>query len=234
MRKEESEPLQPSDQPVVQANKLVKSYPRGSEIVHAVVDIDVEIQQGEYVAIVGASGSGKTTLLQLLGGMDRPTSGTISIAGKEISKLSDRELTRLRREQLGFVFQHFGLLSTLTVAENVALPAILNHKPNHSRVDELLERTGIIHRRNHRPSELSGGEMQRVAIARALINEPKLLLADEPTGNLDSATSERILELIGELNKDGLTIVVVTHNEKLAQCAHRIIQLSDGRIVNTA
>jgi putative ABC transport system ATP-binding protein len=215
---------------VLQACDLTKIYRRGIEEVRAVDDISLTIHRGEFVAIVGPSGAGKTTLLQLLGAMDVATSGSLQIMGQEVSRLSDGPLTRLRRDHIGFVFQHFGLLPTLTVAENVALPARFGGLKPSRDVHELLERVGMSHRADHRPSQLSGGEMQRTAIARALVNGPQFLLADEPTGNLDSATSERILDLFRSLNEDGLTIVVVTHNETLAAAAGRKIVLRDGRI----
>jgi len=216
---------------VVQAEDLTKVYRRGEEVVRAVDGLSFRIDEGEFVAVVGPSGAGKTTLLQLVGGMDTPTSGRLLLAGHEMSHLSDAALTRLRRDHIGFVFQHFGLLPTLSVAENVALPALFSRREARARVDALLERVGLSHRRHHRPGQLSGGEMQRVAIARALINSPRLLLADEPTGNLDTQTSERILALLQDLQRDGLTVVVVTHNEALAQAAGRRIVLRDGKMV---
>jgi putative ABC transport system ATP-binding protein len=215
---------------LIRAENLRKVYRRGAESVVAVDDISLTVAAGEFAAIVGPSGAGKTTLLQLLGAMDTPTGGRLFLAGQEVSRLSDGQLTRLRREQIGFVFQHFGLLPTLTVAENVALPALFRRTAR-DRVDLLLDRVGLSHRRGHRPSELSGGEMQRAAIARALINAPRLLLADEPTGNLDSATGAAILELLRDLQRDdGLTLVVVTHNPTLADAAGRRITLRDGKI----
>jgi putative ABC transport system ATP-binding protein len=220
--------------PLVEARELRKIYRRGTEEVRAVDGVSFAIESGEFVAIVGPSGSGKTTLLQLVGAMDTPTSGSLRLAGQELACLNDRRLTQLRRERIGFVFQHFGLLPTLTVAENVALPTLLLRKRKiQNRVDELLERVGLAHRRHHRPSELSGGEMQRVAIARALVNGPDLLLADEPTGNLDTGTSETILGLLRNLRQSGgLTVVVVTHSELLAGAAERRIPLRDGKVVS--
>ncbi len=200
---------------VITGEGLTKVYRRGAEEVRALDGVSLRVEAGEFVAIVGPSGAGKSTLLQLLGAMDTPTSGSLRILDTDTAHLSDRALTRLRRDQLGFIFQHFGLLPTLTVAENVGLPAMIRGRQAARRVDELLERVGLSGRRHHRPAQLSGGEMQRVAIARALINSPQLLLADEPTGNLDSRTSERILELLLDLRNDGLTVVVVTHNAEL-------------------
>lgn len=216
--------------PVVLAKGLTKTYQRGREEVRALDNISFEIQPGEFVAITGPSGAGKTTLLNLLGCMDVPTSGTLRIANHEVQRLDERELTRLRREHIGFVFQHFGLIPTLTVSENVALPALFARRQG-AQVDELLQRVGVQHRRDHRPQELSGGEMQRVAIARALVNNPKLILADEPTGNLDSASGDSIIGLFRQLNRDGMTIVVVTHNIALAEAARRQIVLLDGRLL---
>ena len=218
---------------VIGASDVTKVYRRGAEEVRAVDGISFEIQGGEFVAIMGPSGAGKTTLLQLIGAMDTPTSGSIKLLERELAGLPDSELTRLRRDHIGFVFQHFGLLPTLSVAENIALPASFGGQKKHPRVDDLLERVGLTHRKDHRPSQLSGGEMQRVAIARALINSPDLLLADEPTGNLDSETSRRIIELLHSLNRDGLTVVVVTHNDTLAEAAARRIHLIDGRIARS-
>ena len=215
---------------VLSAVALTKIYRRGGEQVRAVDDVSFEIAAGEFVAITGPSGAGKTTLLNLIGCMDAPTSGKLIIGGREAQALGERERTRLRREQIGFVFQHFGLIPTLTVAENVALPATFAHRNGFARVSGLLERGGLAHRSTHRPHELSGGEMQRVAIARALVNEPKLILADEPTGNLDAATGRAILELFQELNRAGLTIIVVTHNPALAAAAQRQLVMRDGRL----
>jgi ABC-type lipoprotein export system ATPase subunit len=219
--------------PVIRAERLTKIYRRGAEEVRAVDGVSMEIAPGEFAAIVGPSGAGKTTLLQLLGGMDIPTSGSLRLAGNEMANLSDTALTRLRRNYVGFVFQHFSLLPTLTVAENVTLPTLFSRRDARKRAEELLERVGLAHRRHHRPHQLSGGEMQRAAIARALINSPALLLADEPTGNLDSASSERLIALLRELNADGLTIVVVTHNETLAGAAGRRLVMRDGRIFDS-
>ncbi len=217
---------------VVSAAGLTKVYPRGVETVRALDGVSFDLAEGEFAAIIGPSGAGKTTLLHLLGCMDSPTSGDLTLAGKSTRGLSDAALTRLRREQVGFVFQHFGLLPTLTVAENVALPTLFSRRKAASRAQELLEKVGLTHRRNHRPHELSGGEMQRAAIARALINAPRLLLADEPTGNLDSANGEAIITLFHQLNREGLTIVVVTHNPTLADAARRQLTLRDGQLVS--
>ncbi|MFO1461213.1 MAG: ABC transporter ATP-binding protein [Verrucomicrobiota bacterium] len=219
--------------PVVVARDLSKSYPRGSGTVAALRSASFEVARAEFVAIVGPSGSGKSTLLNLLGCMDAPTSGTLQLDGQDVSQLPDSGRTRLRRDRLGFVFQHFGLVPTLSVAENVALPAFFAKRSDPKRVDELLERVGLSSRRHHRPHELSGGEMQRTAIARALMNRPILLLADEPTGNLDSQTGNSILELFRELNADGLTLIVVTHNPALAGAARRRLEIQDGVLINS-
>ena len=215
---------------IIQARNVTKVYQRGAEEVRAVDGISFEILEREFIAIAGPSGAGKTTLLQLIGAMDVPTTGQLLLRGKDLKGLNDSVLTQLRRDHIGFVFQHFGLLPTLTVAENVRLPRIFGKETKGANVDELLDRVGLSHRRDHRPSQLSGGEMQRVAIARALVNSPDLLLADEPTGTLDSATSELIIDLLSSLNREGLTIIVVTHNEFLADSAHRRITMRDGRI----
>jgi putative ABC transport system ATP-binding protein len=216
---------------LIEARELTRLYSRGTETVRALDGVSFTIASGEFVAVVGPSGSGKSTLLQLLGGMDLPSSGSLTIAGKEISRLTDAQRTVLRRDTLGFVFQDFGLLPVLTVAENIALPAGLGKVSGAPSVDSLLERVGLSHRKNHRPHQLSGGEMQRVAIARALVRRPTLLLADEPTGNLDSASGARILELLQEFNQqEGITLVVVTHNDALAAAAGRALVLKDGRL----
>jgi putative ABC transport system ATP-binding protein len=215
---------------VVSATGLTKVYQRGREQVRALDDVSFNVRRGEFLAIVGPSGAGKTTLLNMVGCMDEPTAGTLELLGKPVQHLTERERTLFRREQLGFVFQHFGLLPTLTVAENIMLPAFFAGRPDGQRLDELLTKVGLDQRRDHRPCELSGGEMQRVAIARALINQPTLLLADEPTGNLDQATGQGIIALFEELNQEGLTIVVVTHNPLLSSTAQRQFELGDGRL----
>jgi putative ABC transport system ATP-binding protein len=200
--------------------------------VHALRDVSFTIRSGELVGIVGQSGSGKTTLLNLMGCMDVPTSGVLRLGEQDIAHLNERARTQLRREQIGFVFQHFGLIPTLSVRENIALPALFARRRVQPRVDELLEKVRLTPRRDHRPHELSGGEMQRVAIARALINAPRILLADEPTGNLDSVTGAAIIDIFQELLRDGLTIVVVTHNPELAAVTQRQLVLHDGKLQN--
>lgn len=218
---------------IVTANAVSRHYKRGTEDVRALDNVSFTLESGEFVAIVGASGSGKSTLLHLLGAMDKPTSGTLMIAGSDVSTLSDAQATKLRRDVIGFVFQDFGLLPTLTVAENVALPLGIQHAGSKD-VRDLIERVGLSHRAHHRPEQLSGGEMQRTAIARALARKPKLLLADEPTGNLDSASGDRIVALLQNVNKSlGVTLVIVTHNPALAALADRQLVLADGHLIDT-
>ncbi len=219
--------------PVLVARELSKDYPMNGEAVHALRGVSLEIQPGEFVAVVGPSGSGKSTLLQLMGGIDTPTSGAVEILGTRLGSLSDRELTRLRLTRLGFVFQRFHLLPVLTARENVELPmaeAGISRTERQARAAELLDYVGLGARARHRATQLSGGEMQRVAIARALANRPALLLADEPTGELDAATGQGILALFRRLHQDGTTLVVVTHDEHLAYQAGRTIHMLDGRI----
>jgi ABC-type lipoprotein export system ATPase subunit len=217
---------------VIELRDLVKAYSKGSEVVTAVDGIDLEVQERGLVAIVGASGSGKSTLLHMIGAMDRPTRGTVTVAGKAVNDLPEGELTRLRRKTVGFVFQTFNLIPNLTALENVTLPMEFNGVRKEERVRRataLLERFGLGPRLGHRPKELSGGEMQRVAIARALANEPPLVLADEPTGNLDSKTGQIIYELLKEVSRER-TVLVVTHDERLAGLADRVLHIRDGKI----
>ncbi len=218
--------------PVIAAQALTKIYQRGREQVRALDAVSFTVARGEFTAITGPSGAGKSTLLNLLGCMDAPTSGTLRLDDREVHSLDERARTELRRSTVGFVFQHFGLLPTLTVAENVVLPALFARRSSARRAEMLLEKVGLLHRRTHRPHELSGGEMQRVAIARALINEPRLLLADEPTGNLDSATGDSIISLFQQLNAEGLTVLVVTHNAVMTAAARRQLALRDGRLTD--
>lgn len=222
---------------LIVAHELTKTYHRGSETIPAVNRVSLTIRQGEHVAIIGPSGSGKTTLVNLLGCLDNPTSGTLSIGTRSIfgnrRQLSERTLTKIRRETFGYIFQKFYLIPTLTVEENVLLPCTFSKcSANQDQVAALIESLGLEQRSAHLPGQLSGGEMQRVAIARALINDPPILLADEPTGNLDSVRSKEIAGILRNLNKTkGLTILVVTHNLELAKTADRIIELRDGRVV---
>jgi len=215
------------------ARDLHKDYPMNGAAVHALRGASLDVQAGEYVAIAGPSGSGKSTLLQLIGGIDTPSSGSVELLGTRLDALSDRELTRLRLTRMGFVFQRFHLLPVLTARENVELPmaeAGIGRRERRDRALELLAYVSLEHRAGHRATQLSGGEMQRVAIARALANQPALLLADEPTGELDAATGTEILSLFRRLNQDGTTLVVVTHDEQLAAEAGRVIHMLDGRI----
>jgi len=212
-----------------------KSYRQGEAEVKALAGVTLDVAAGEFVAIVGPSGSGKSTLLHLMGGLDAPTSGDVLIDGASIARMSDDEVTIFRRRAIGFVFQFFNLLPTLSAEENVALPLLLDGKRPRDvrdRVAAALEAVGLGHRRGHRPDEMSGGEMQRAAIARALVIEPKVILADEPTGNLDSATGEQILELIRKANHDrGATVVMVTHDAKAATRGSRLVTMRDGVVV---
>ena len=218
---------------VVRTVRLTRHYKMGDTFVEALRGVDLSITRGEFVALVGPSGSGKSTVLNLVGGLDRPTSGQVWINGTELSSANERILTHHRRQQVGFVFQSFNLLPRLTAEENVALPLMFSgipEKERRARARELLERVSLGARLTHRPTQLSGGEQQRVAIARALIGQPALLLADEPTGNLDTATGAAIMALLKELNRErGLSLLVVTHDPEVAAFADRVIKLRDGR-----
>jgi putative ABC transport system ATP-binding protein len=218
---------------VVAAHDLKRRYGEGDTAVDALRGVSLQVRAGELVAVMGPSGSGKSTLMHSLAGLDKPTSGTVEIAGTEITTLGDTELTKLRREHIGFVFQFFNLLPMLDAEENIVLPlSIAGEKPDKSWLDEVLTKTGLAGRRSHRPSELSGGEQQRVAISRALITKPTILFADEPTGNLDSKTGGEILHLIRDsVDTYGQTIVMVTHEARAASIADRILFLADGLIV---
>ena len=212
---------------------MVRAYPRGASSVVALAGVSLEIRSGEKLAIMGPSGSGKTTLLSILGCLDRPSSGEHRFEGRDVKALGDDELSRLRNSSVGFVFQAFHLIPQLTVAENVETPLLYEGAPLDEwrpRALAALERVGLADRADHRPSELSGGEAQRAAIARALVTRPRLLLADEPTGNLDTATGEEIASLLDELNVQGATVVLVTHNEALGRRAGRVLRLRDGRV----
>jgi len=218
---------------VLTGRGLQKTYQLEEQTVHALRGVDIDVATGDYVAIVGPSGCGKSTLLQLLGGIDTPTAGTVQLLGTRLDTLDDRALTRLRLTRLGFVFQRFHLLPVLSAAENVELPmaeAGIAVAKRRERARELLEYVGLGARSRHRATQLSGGEMQRVAIARALANQPAVILADEPTGELDAATGREILGLFRRLNSEGTTLVVVTHDDRLAAEAGRVIRMLDGRI----
>ena len=219
-----------NDQHVVKAEELSRSFERGSEIVHALRDFSLEVEPGEMVAIVGRSGSGKTTFLNQVGCLDRPTSGRLWIAGQEVTQLPEKDLVAFRRDHIGFVFQLFYLIPTLTALENVALPTMFAGRSAEERARELSERVGLGEKLGVRPNSMSGGDRQRVAIARALINTPQLLLADEPTGRLESEARDDVLALFNELRQDGLAIIIATHDLEQASRADRVIELSDGRI----
>ncbi len=223
-------------QPIVSTQDLTKVYGHGATAVHALRGINLAIQPGEFVAVMGPSGCGKSTLLHLIGGLDRPTSGKVTIEGEDLTRLNDDQVTALRRRKMGFVFQFFNLIPVLNALENAALPMILDGmRPNeaYQRAREWLERVGLGPRLTHRPSELSGGEQQRVAIARALASEPSIILADEPTGNLDSRASEEIAMLLRQISSEwGRTILLVTHDPRIAAYADRIVFLKDGQIVD--
>jgi putative ABC transport system ATP-binding protein len=223
--------------PIVSLREVRRDYALGAERVHALQGVSLDVERGDYVAIVGPSGCGKSTLLNLIGVIDQPTSGTVTIAGKRVDAMSDREATSFRLHNIGFVFQRFYLMPILSALENVALPmaeAKVKGDERNARAAELLAYVGLSSRERHRPSELSGGEQQRVAIARALANHPALLLADEPTGELDARTGTEIISLFQRLNSDGTTIVVVTHDEDLANAARHNVHMRDGRIVGAA
>ena len=229
----------PEIQAAVQLQHVSRLYAMGQSSVRAVDDVSLEVVRGEFLALLGSSGSGKSTLLNLVGGLDRPTSGSIRTDGQDLAALSSLDLARYRRNTIGMIFQSFNLLPRMTLEENVELPlrlAEVNRGERGARVQEALERVRLTHRIGHRPTELSGGEQQRVAIARALVNRPKILLADEPTGNLDSATGEAILSLLRELQLSlGMTVVMVTHERPLAaRFADRLATMADGKLVSTA
>lgn len=221
---------------VLEASQLRKQYDLGAVRVDALAGVDFEVRKGEFVAIMGPSGSGKSTLLHLLGGLDKPTSGEVTLAGKRLSVLNDNQSTLARRHNVGFVFQFFNLLPTLTAEENITLPLIIDGKDTrkyHDRLNRLLDLVGLVERRRHRPDQLSGGEQQRVAIARALITNPAIVLADEPTGNLDTKTGATIMGLLRRsCDELGQAIVEVTHDPRAAAYADRVIFLRDGNVVN--
>jgi putative ABC transport system ATP-binding protein len=219
---------------LIEARGLKRIYDMGAVQVPALRGVDLQISPGEFVAIMGPSGSGKSTLMHLLGCLDKPTAGTYLFDGVEVNKLNDLELSRFRNKKVGFVFQSFNLISQLTVFENVELPLIYGNVPREVRrkkTQEVLEAVGIAHRTHHTPNELSGGENQRVAIARALVVNPDIILADEPTGNLDTKTGKEIMKLLARLHREGATIILVTHDVSVANWADRIIQMKDGQIV---
>jgi putative ABC transport system ATP-binding protein len=223
--------------PIVEGLALHREYPSGESVVHALQGVDVAVRRGELLCVRGRSGSGKTTLLNLLGGLDRPTSGRVILDGNEISAMGERELVAIRRRTVGFIFQAFGLLPILTAAENVEVPLRLvrtDGRERDRRVFELLDLVGLAERAGHRPFELSGGEQQRVAVARALANRPRLLLADEPTGQLDSETGHRIMLLLRSIVRtEGITAIVATHDPLMLDAADRVVELRDGRLTES-
>ncbi len=221
---------------MIEAKDLTKVYTRGNEEITSVNNVSFRIDKGDFVSIIGPSGSGKTTLINLLGCLDNPTTGELSLGSRSIfgkgKRLSERELTKVRRETFGYIFQNFYLIPTLTVRENVLLPLTFYQKPDtEQEADKLLQLLGMGHRQDHLPGQISGGEMQRVAIARAMVNRPEILLADEPTGNLDTKRSAEIVQVLQELNRTvGLTVIMVTHNQELARSAGRMFEMRDGQI----
>ena len=219
--------------PLIQITNIKRDFVLGNEVVYVLKGIDLEINKGEYVALMGPSGSGKSTLMNLLGCLDTPTSGSYILNGKDVSKMHDDELAEIRNKEIGFVFQTFNLLPRTTALDNVALPMVYaGHSKSERKIraEEVLNQVGLADRMDHQPNQLSGGQRQRVAVARALVNNPSIILADEPTGNLDSKTSEEIMKLFGDIHKLGNTVIIVTHEEEVAAYAHRIIRLRDGLI----
>ena len=219
--------------PLIKITNIKRDFPLGNEIVYVLKGIDLEINKGEYVALMGPSGSGKSTLMNLLGCLDTPTSGTYILNGKHVSEMQDDELAGIRNKEIGFVFQTFNLMPRTTALDNVALPMVYAGHSKSERVEratEVLTQVGLQDRMDHKPNQLSGGQRQRVAVARALVNKPSIILADEPTGNLDSKTSVEIMNLFNEIHANGNTVILVTHEEDIAAHAHRIIRLRDGLI----
>jgi len=221
------------EQPLIRARDLRKTYHVGDQVVHALDGLDLDIGTNEYVALMGPSGSGKSTLMNMLGCLDSPTYGTYTLNGQDVSRLEDDALADIRNREIGFVFQTFNLLPRYTALENVALPMVYAGFSKAERMDraqEVLHQVGLGDRMDHRPNELSGGQRQRVAVGRALVMGPSIILADEPTGNLDSATSEEVMELFGDIQKAGNTVILVTHEEDIAAYAQRVVRLRDGRV----
>ena len=218
---------------LIKITNIKRDFPLGNEIVYVLKGIDLEIMKGEYVALMGPSGSGKSTLMNILGCLDTPTSGTYILNGKHVSEMQDDELAGIRNEVIGFVFQTFNLMPRTTALDNVALPMVYAGFSKSERIEratEVLKQVGLDDRMDHKPNQLSGGQRQRVAVARALVNKPSIILADEPTGNLDSKTSVEIMNLFNEIHANGNTVILVTHEEEIAAYAHRIIRLRDGII----
>lgn len=220
-------------QPLIHALDLRKTYVVGDQVVHALDGLNLDIHANEYVALMGPSGSGKSTLMNMLGCLDSPTSGSYMLNGQDVSRLEDDALADIRNREIGFVFQTFNLLPRYTALENVALPMVyagIGKAERMARAEEVLHQVGLGDRMDHRPNELSGGQRQRVAVGRALVMKPSIILADEPTGNLDSSTSSEVMELFGDIHKAGNTVILVTHEEDIAACAHRTVRLRDGRV----
>ena len=218
---------------LINIKNIKRNFVLGNEVVYVLKGIDLEIKKGEYVALMGPSGSGKSTLMNLLGCLDTPTSGSYILNGKDVSKMDDNELAEIRNKEIGFVFQTFNLLPRTTALDNVALPMVyagFSKSERNIRATEVLKQVNLGDRMDHQPNQLSGGQRQRVAIARALVNHPSIILADEPTGNLDSITSIEIMKLFGDIHANGNTVILVTHEEEIAAYAHRIIRLRDGII----
>jgi putative ABC transport system ATP-binding protein len=219
--------------PLIKITDIKRDFQLGNETVYVLKGINLEINKGEYVALMGPSGSGKSTLMNLLGCLDTPTSGTYILNEKDVSKMHDNELAEIRNKEIGFVFQTFNLLPRTSALDNVALPMVYagySKSERKIRATEVLTQVNLADRMDHQPNQLSGGQRQRVAIARALVNKPSIILADEPTGNLDSKTSEEIMKLFGDIHKNGNTVILVTHEEEIASYAHRIIRLRDGLV----
>ncbi|MFT5251785.1 MAG: putative ABC transport system ATP-binding protein [Flavobacteriales bacterium] len=221
------------ENPLIKISNIKRDFVLGEEIVYVLKGIDLVINKGEYVALMGPSGSGKSTLMNLLGCLDTPTSGTYILNGKDVSKMKDDELAEIRNKEIGFVFQTFNLLPRTTALDNVALPMIYagySKSQRKERAEEVLTQVGLSDRMDHHSNQLSGGQRQRVAVARALVNKPSIILADEPTGNLDSKTSVEIMKLFNEIHSNGNTVILVTHEEEIAEYAHRVIRLRDGLV----
>jgi putative ABC transport system ATP-binding protein len=225
------------NQEIIRLEGITRQFRMGAEILKVLKGIDLSIQRNEYVALMGPSGSGKSTLMNLLGCLDTPSGGKYFLNGTEVSHLTDDELAEIRNKEIGFVFQTFNLLPRSTALENVALPLVyagMRESERKARATEVLEQVGLSDRMSHKPNELSGGQRQRVAVARALVNRPSIILADEPTGNLDSKTSQEIMRLFGDIHKAGNTVILVTHEEDIAAHAHRVIRMLDGEIAHDA
>lgn len=222
---------------MIKLDNIRKTYEMGDEVIHALDDVTLHVKEHEFVAVCGPSGSGKTTLMNIMGCLDTPDSGTYLLDGIDVSRCSDKKLSNIRSIEIGFIFQQFNLLENMTALENVELPLIYQHigaKERRERALESLERVGLLNRKQHHPAQLSGGQQQRVAIARALASHSKVILADEPTGNLDTHSGDDVMRLISELSDKGSTIVLITHNERIARLAQRTVYVKDGKLYNTA